>query len=165
MIGSTDIVGVGVGVTGKIAGNDTFDLGIGNLDVSIVVITGISGVGDDVDTVDLGIGIFYVPVVVTGADDGVFDIVGNDIIGIIGLCGLCESSCSKRSCTLGRELGVIDVLGIRDLGLRGPCGPGGPCGPCRPGGPGGIINPAGIFIPPTKLSLISFNNFITPSSF
>ena len=32
------------------------------------------------------------------------------------------------------------------------------------GGPGGITNPAGIFIPPAKLSLISFNNFITPSS-
>ena len=31
-------------------------------------------------------------------------------------------------------------------------------------GPGGIANPAGTFIPPIKLSLISFNNFITPSS-
>ena len=32
------------------------------------------------------------------------------------------------------------------------------------GGPGGIAYPTGIFIPPAKLSLISFNNFITPSS-
>ena len=31
-------------------------------------------------------------------------------------------------------------------------------------GPGGIANHAGIFIPPAKLSLISFNNFIMPSS-
>ena len=36
--------------------------------------------------------------------------------------------------------------------------------PGVPGGPGGIINPAGLFTPPAKLSLISFNNFITPSS-
>ena len=35
---------------------------------------------------------------------------------------------------------------------------------CDLGGPGGIANPAGIFIPPAKLSLIYFNNFITPSS-
>ena len=27
-----------------------------------------------------------------------------------------------------------------------------------------INNPAGLFTPPAKLSLISFNNFITPSS-
>ena len=43
-------------------------------------------------------------------------------------------------------------------------GGGGPCGPGGPGGPGGIINPAGLFTPPAKLSLISFNNLITPSS-
>ena len=112
-----DIVGVGIGVdngdklNGGIAGNDTFGVGIGNLDVLIVIIIGINSV---------------------------------DVL-IVVLCIL--------------NIGVLD--------LCVPGNPGCPCGPCRsggPGGPGGITNLAGIFIPPAKLSLISFNNFITPSS-
>ena len=64
-------------------------------------------------------------------------------------------------------LGTVVTIGLCGAGGIGPCGPCGPCGPGKPGSPvapGGIINPAGIFIPPAKLSLISSNNFITPSS-
>ena len=52
----------------------------------------------------------------------------------------------------GEVDGVVILVGEGDGG-----GDGG-------GGLGGITNPVGIFIPPAKLSLISFNNFITPSS-
>ena len=121
---------MGTGVNNGGGVNDTFDLGIGVFDISIVIITGNSGVGDGVDTVDIGIGIFDLLVIVTGVVDDVFGIVGNDIVGIIGelfgLCGLCESSCSKRSCKLGPEL-VRELGGIGGLGnicdLRDLCGP------------------------------------------
>ena len=62
------------------------------------------------------------------------------------------------------ELGVVILVkegepgGLCEVGGLGELrGPGGPGGPGRPGGPGSIGNPA-------KLSLISFNNFIMPSS-
>ena len=63
-------------------------------------------------------------------------------------------------------VGVVILVGEGDGGVGGgdrdEVGEGdGGGGPCEPRG---ITNPAGIFILPAKLSLISFNNFITPFS-
>ena len=76
---------------------------------------------------------------------------------------LLDESGGGRGVTLVKEdeLGVVILVKEGDLGglgeLGGPGGPGRLVGPGGPGGPGSIGNPA-------KLSLISFNNFITLSS-
>ena len=73
-----------------------------------------------------------------GEGDGV---VGGEVDGVVILVG-------EGDGVVGGEVDrVVILVGGKDGG-----------------GPGGIANPAGIFIPPAKLSLISFNNFITPSS-
>ena len=62
-------------------------------------------------------------------------VVGGEVDGVVILVGGID----------GEGDGGID---------KGIDGGGGPCGP------GNITNPAGIFIPPAKLSLISFNNLL-----
>ena len=86
---------------------------------------------------------------------------GDGVVGVVILVGEGDGGIERidggvgggdRDGVVGGEVDGAVIL------VREGDGGGGPCGP------GGITNPAGIFIPPAKLSLISFNNFITPSS-
>ena len=93
-----------------------------------------------------------------GVSSGV-EIVGNDTFGVgSSLVLIVVKTGGNGICVL--IVVIIGDNGIRVLIVVPGAGGGGPRGP----GAGGSINPAGLFTPPAKLSLISFNNFITPSS-
>ena len=144
-------IGVGIGVGIRLGIRLGVEIGVGiRLGVEIGVSSGVEIVGSD--TFSVGSSLVLIVVIIGCNSICVLIVV---IIGCNGICVLIV--------VLGAGGGVIGVTEVRLLDESGDelNEESGVCG--GPGGPGGIINPAGLFTPSAKLSLISFNNFITSS--